>query len=521
MVSKLVDKYDNFFQRIFEILPGLLIWILLLAPIWAGFSFPLLVINVLLVLTVYWAYRAIMLTTGGILGFIQYRLDLKKDWLVEAQKLKRENLPNPETLPEKNLLPKHLIVIANYGEEYDVLCKSIKALMAQNYPRELIYLAISIEERKAKKDPEYAKRGEYLKRDFGEFFEDRLFFFVHPDNIDGEAIGAAANRAWGTENSVAELEKRGENISEFLITAPDGDVTFHKDYLAACSYKWLVSEKRNQKFYQTAVYTFNNNYWDVPILIRILSTSLTLPVLSSSVLEKFKRETFSCYSVNLKVMKDVDYWDTTLAIDDTTFYWRPYLHFHGDWMCEVFYIPLSADAIYDPSYVKNHVDQYRQYVRWGWGVISFPIGMKVLLKDPKIKITEKIYKVFHLFEVFVLWKVLAFLLTFGIPLILLINRDLDDLVISHSIPQTVSLIMTVASIFVVPSAVLKVLLMPPKPKKMKWSKFIFLIILELPLNFVVLMTFSFLPFIESTTRMMLGQKHAKSISWSEKRLASN
>ncbi len=520
MVSKLVDKYDNFFQRIFEILPGVLIWVLLLAPFWAGFSAPLLVINVLLVLTVYWAYRAIMLTTGGILGFIQYRVDIKKDWLKEVNKLKRENLPNSETLPKKNLFPKHLIVIANYGEQYEVLCKSIKGLMEQNYPRELIYLAVSIEERKAKKDADYASRGEKLKRDFGDFFEDRLMFFVHPDNIEGEAIGAAANRAWGTKNSVLELEKRGEDISEFLITAPDGDIIFHKEYLAACTYKWLTAAKRNKKFYQTAVYTFNNNYWNVPILIRILSTSLTLPVLSSSVLEKFKRETYSCYTVNLKLMQEVDYWDTTLAIDDTTFYWRPYLYYHGDWTCEVFYVPLSADAIYNDNYIKNHVDQYRQYVRWGWGVISFPIGMKVLLKDPKIKIAEKIYKIFHLFEVFVLWKVLAFLLTFGIPLILLINRDLDELVISHSIPQTVSLIMTIASIFVVPSAILKILLMPPKPRNMSIKKFVFLIILELPLNFIVLMTFSFLPFIEATTRMMLGQKHAKSISWSEKTLAT-
>ncbi len=515
-MTHIVEKYDNFFQRLFEIIPGLFIWILLLAPIWGGFSFPLLIINVFLLLTVYWLYRATLLAVGSFIGFVQYRIDIKKNWMEEIKKLDIKELPDYESLPN-DLIPNQLIVIANYGEDYSVLSRSIKAIMNQNYPKEKLYLAISIEERKAKKDPEYGKRGEYLKKDFGEFFGDRLFFFVHPDGIEGEVIGAAANRTWGVKNSVLEIEKRGIDVRNFLITAPDGDIVFHKEYLAAATFKWLISEKRNNKFYQTAMYTFNNNYWQVPILIRILSTSLTLPILASSVLEKFRRETFSCYTLNLQVMKDVNYWDTSLAIDDTTFYWRPYFYFHGDWHCEVFFIPLSADATHDPSYVKNHIDQYKQYVRWGWGVISYPIAMKILLKDNQIGIVEKFYKMFHLFEVFILYKVMAYLLTLGVPIVLILNGDLNELVISHTVPEMISRIMTFAAIFIVPTALLKLLIIPKRPSNIGKLKFFFLTVSEIPMNFIVLMSFSFLPFIDASTRMMLGQPHAKSITWSTKR----
>lgn len=510
---------DKFIQRMLEIIPGLLIWILLLSPIWLGFSFPYIIINILVVLSVYWVYRALMLSIGASVGYILSWRASKKDWLQECYSLNKDLLPEQETLPINGILPKQLIVIANYGEDYEVLSRSIRAIMNQNYPKELIYLTVSIENRKAKKDEDYAKRGEYLKRDFGDFFGDRLFFFVHPDDIPGEAIGAAANRAWGTSQTVKGLESRGEAITDFLITAPDGDLVFSKDYLAALTYKWLTNEKRNQKFYQTALYTFNNNYWDVPMLVRILMISLTLPVLASSVLEKNKRETWSCFTLNLDVMRKVNYWDTSLGIDDTTFFWRPYFYFNGDWKCEVFFVPLSADAVYNGNYFKNHVDQYRQYVRWGWGVITFPLAAKELLYNNKIRLIERLTKLYHLFEVFVFWKVLAFLIAFGIPIVFLVNYELSREVISISVPQTVSNLLTLATLFLIPNTIVKLLVIPKKPQKMSILKYTIILIIEIPLNILSLFTFGFLPFIESTTRMMLGQEHTKRVTWSEKQLA--
>jgi hypothetical protein len=508
-------------QRILEIYPGFLMWFLLLLPLVGSNTLPLFVINFIIILSVYWLYRALLVTIGGIIGFIRYKRALKKDWLVECSNLKRENLLNPEELPKDNILPKQLIVIANYGENYDILSRTIKAITEQNYPKERIYVAISIEERKAKKDEEYAKRGEYLKRDFGEWFGDRLMFFVHPDNIVGEAIGAAANRTWGTKSAVELLEGKGEDINEFLVTAPDGDIVFHKEYLASMSHKWLTSEDRNKKFYQTAVYTFNNNYWQVPLLVRILSISLTLPILASSIVERNRRETFSCYSLNLSLMKNVNYWDTSLAIDDTTFYWRPYEYLNGDWHCEVFFIPLAADAIYDPRYIKNHVEQYKQYVRWGWGVISFPIGIKVLLNNNRIPFYERIAKFFHLSEVFIFSKVIAYLIAFGIPILLIFNQNLDNLVISYTAPRTISLILNITTFLIFPTAILKILLIPPKPESMSNIRFVFTLLIEIPFNIVSLLTFSFLPFVEATTRMMLGQDHANRIKWSEKQMKQN
>lgn len=512
---------ENIVQRGLEIIPGFIIWFLIFLPVIGSFSsIAQIVINFIIILAIYWLYRAMIITFGGIIGFIKYKNAIKTNWYEEIQKLKKEELYSPEELPEDSLFPKQLIVIANYGEDYEVIKRTVNAIVNQNYPKDRIYLSLSIEERKAKKDPEYANRSEFLRRDFGDFFGDRLMFNVHPENIVGEAIGASANRAWGTKKAVEELERRGEDISKFIITAPDGDIVFHPEYFGAMSYKWLTSEERNKKFYQTAVYTFNNNYWDVPLLIRIISISLTIPVLASSIVERKRRETFSCYSLNLKLMKEVNYWDTSLAIDDTTFYWRPYLHLDGEWECEVFFIPLSADAIYNSDYRKNHFDQYKQYVRWGWGVISFPLGIRGLWSHKKINLIEKITKTIHLIEVFAISKVIGFLIAFGLPILLLFNTSLDNYVVSVTAPRILSALLNITTIFLIPTAILKILLIPKRPKKVSNLKFILSILIEIPLSIVVLLTYSFLPFVEATTRMMLGQDHAKRIKWSDKQISS-
>lgn len=529
MIQTLVAKHESKFLRLFEILPGLLIWILLLSPIWAGpvfstlFGSPKLVLDIyggfIIVLAVYWFLRASLTMIGTAIGFIRYKQALSVNWLQRSLDLQRQELPSPESLPVGQFLPKHLLVYPVGAAEYDVLARTLDGIRNQNYPLELLYVAISMEERLIRRNPEYfAKMQTDIKQNFPEF-GDRLMIFEHPDGLTGEVIGAAANRTWGAKNAVSELTGRGESIGDFLITSPDEDIVFHPQYLAAATYQYLISPYRKQRFYQTALYTFNNNYWDVPMLIRVLSASLTIPVLASSVTEKYKRETFSCYTLGLDVLAEVGYWDVHLGIDDTTFFWKPYFHFKGDWECEVFFIPLMADAVYHPNYVRNHREQYKQYVRWGWGVISVPMAAVGLLKYPGIPLAHRLEKLIHIFQVFVLWKVMVYLLTFAIPGFFLLNSQYSILVDWYAIPNTLSQIMGIAVVFIFPTTLFKGLLAPPYPSNWSKLKYFGIMLIEAPLNILTILTFSFAPFIEASTRYMFGQKPFKMVTWTEKEIA--
>ncbi|MCA9385119.1 hypothetical protein KC717_00560 [Candidatus Dojkabacteria bacterium] len=507
LIRRISLKYQHSVTRFFEILPGFFIWFLLTSPFWFAQRLSVVFGNLLIIFAVYWTYRAAIFLIGLIIGYRYHKKEIAIDWRKQIQALQPSSIPDLDILPSDSIFPKQLIVIPIGGAKYDILKHTLDAIDAQNYPKERIYVSLSFEERLIENDPEYFETMKnMIRKDFAHFGE-RLMIFDHPKDIPGEAIGAAANRTWGNKQAIKTLEEKGETIQDFITTSPDEDIRFDKEYLGAMSYRYIVSEKRLQKFYQTAVYLFSNNYWKVPSLIRAWSMSLSLPVLSSSVTHLHDRETWSCYSVNLQVMKDVNYWDTSIGIDDTPFFWRPFDHFNGDFHCETFFVPLYADAVYHPNAFTNYKAQYKQLVRWGWGVVAFPIAMNVLLQNEKIPFFVKLRKIFIMFEIIVLFKLAAILFTFAIPIIGLLNPQFNSLQVSSLLPQTLSLIMTFLTIMIIPSAIVKLLLMPEPPSD--WSKFKVAIsfLIEIPLQILLLFTYAFLPFIDGPTRMMLGHNY--------------
>ena len=90
------------------------------------------------------------------------------------------------------------------------------------------------------------------------------------------------------------------------------------------------------------------------------------------------------------------------------------------------------------------------------------------------------------------------------------------MVIWYTLPSTLSNIMGLTVIFLVPATIYKALLAPPKPEHWSMLHYFLMMLVEAPMNLVTLLTFSFLPFVEASTRMMIGQKSAKSVSWADK-----
>lgn len=502
------SKSYKLLQKIFEIMPGLLLWLVLTSPLWMSFNLAKLLANLVIVLASYWLYRAIIFTIGLYIGYKKYSAAIKIDWLNKCKELKDNELPDQESLPKNSKLPKHLIVFPVGGAKYETLEKSLNAITNQNYPINNIYVSLSFEERLMQQDQKYFEGMIQNIKDNFKIFGDRLMIFIHPKDIEGEAIGAAANRTWGTKMAVEELEKKGHNIYDFLTTSPDEDIRLDKNFLSALSYEYLISPKRLQKFYETAIYLFANNYWKVPMLIRSWSMSLTMPILSSSVTHEHDRETWSCYTLNLGVMKAVNYWDTSIGIDDTTFYWRPFNYFDGDFECKTFFVPLYADAVYHPNKLQNYKAQYKQLVRWGWGVVAFPIAMHVLLSNKKIKLRKKIRKIIVMTEIIVFFKVAALIFTFTMPIIVLVNPEFRYYINFIEFPRTLEKIMQLLTILAIPAMYYKFKLMPPRPKDLSKTKLLISFLIEIPFHFIILYTYSFFPFIVGPTRMMFGKKHS-------------
>lgn len=503
MLERFVVRYDKQVHRSLEILLGALTWALLTSPIWLGLIFPEAIVYMLTFFTVYWSYMAARHTYGMWRGYAKYKEEMKVDWMRECQKLELSQLPDKRTLPKSFGDVKHFLLIPAFSEPKSVLKDTIDAIFNQTFPTKQITLVFTIEE----------KYSERLIKDIKEIIGDRealldrVLIYVHPAGIPGEAKGVAgANRTWGAKNAVDDLKKFGENLRNYIFSTIDADHILNHQYVARLTHLYLTTDKRDNHYFSTAVHLFDNNLWRVPVMMRIEANAVTLGSLSDWINSGGKnKDTFSSYSCSLITLIDADFWDVTLGVDDTIFYWRAFAARDGEFDGIPHYIPYSADAVEGKDFLDAHRSLYKQLLRWGWGAIDFPISMKEFLKNKNIKLSRKISWVKRHIQHRVVLINIVFLITFGFGLLTLVNPYVKQSNFAYSLPDIMSVILTITLIFLIPGTYYRTKLSKPVPKN--WSLLRkFLILLEGPLIILNLLTFSFFPWIEAQTRLMLGKR---------------
>ena len=505
VAQHLETKHDAILQRVLEVIPGLLTWGLILSPIWLGLLFPELVIYMLTFLAVYWAYLAVKHFRGLYLGYRKHQAELQVDWWNECQKLQVEweNLPDKATLPKDLSSVVHFLLIPTCNEPADVIKNNIDSIFAQTMPHKQILLVCAVEE----------KNSQRILHDIDVALGDRkndlsgFYAYVHPAGIVGEAKGVGgANRTWGAKHAVEELKKQNADIKNFIFSTIDGDHVMHPQYLARLTHLYLSTDKRNNHFYSTAVHLFSNNYWKVPTVMRIEASSVTLGTLSNWISGiPQTRETFSAYGSSLQTLIDADYWDVVLGIDDTVFFWRAFFARNGDFTGVCHYIPYSADAVEGTSYVNSYKSLYKQLLRWGWGVIVFPLSVKGFIKHRTIPLSKKVLWIYTQIKNKTLLVSIVFLITFGFYILTVANKYVKQSNFAYSLPYSISIMLSAILVLIVPITYIKIKIVGGIPKELPiWRKAMYF--LEGPLIVINLLTFSFFPFIDAQTRMMFGKK---------------
>ncbi|MEX1068759.1 MAG: hypothetical protein WED08_03065, partial [Patescibacteria group bacterium] len=327
---------------------------------------------------------------------------------------------------------------------------------------------------------------------------------AHPYGLPGEAVGAAANRTWAAKHALKEIKNLGMDVNDFLLTTLDADMRFHPQYLPRLSHSFLTEPNRLDKFFQTALYLFDNNLWDVPPLMRIQANSLSLAVLSSWVVEPQYKDTWSCYSVALPTVIKAGFWNPAIGVDDTTFYWNAFLKKEGKFDGAHFYIPVYADAVQDKNLFKTHIAQYKQLLRWGWGIVIFPIAMKGFLTT-KIPLGLKLSKTYHLIERFAIWYTLAFMITFGFSALALVNPEIKLTSLGYLLPRISGTVLTSTLALMLPISIYRQKITLAPPRHWPWWKKLW-IWLEGPLIVINLLIYNFLPYLDAQTRLMFGKR---------------
>jgi len=472
--------------RFFEILPGVLSWSLIIFPIWGAFLVPTLVAYYIIAFDIYWLYRSIWTASLSLLGYYRIRASENFDWLAEAKSFLDWNRVH------------HIIILPTYKEPLSILRRTLKGLSKQTFPQKSLTVVLGFEEREGKDIKEKARK---LKEEFRGVFGNLITTF-HPD-LPGEVKGKSSNAAWAGKIAKKKVvDEQGHNIDYTTITSNDADAILHANYFSNLTFKFLDDPKRYVKIWQSAI-KFYNNIWRLPAITRAYNRVSS--VISTGVLmRKDRLMNVSTYSMSLKLVDKLGYWDTDVIPEDYRMFFKAFYGTGGKTEVEPIFLPTFCDAAESDTKWKTFVNQYEQVKRWAWGTSDDAHMIYSWLTVPKVPFWEKTIRSLYVFKDHVLWPVNWFVITLGANIPPLLNKEFNRTIIGKTLPQVSSGILTLTLV-----ALLVILFVDwqQKPKApegtSRWKRFFS------PFEFILLpiagFFFTALPGLDAHTRLMLGR----------------
>lgn len=473
-------------QRFLEILPGTFSWFMILFPFWGSFLIPEIVAYYIIAFDVYWLYRSLTMSVLAIIAHFKIRAAARYDWLTDVKKL------------EHWKKVRHIVIIPTYQEPIATLERTLENLSKQTFPCDRISIMLSFEDREG----EGAKtKAAYLQKIYGSTFEN--FWVTHHPDIEGEVKGKSSNTAWGARAAKKLLiDEQKQDINYVTITSEDADALFHHSYFSALTYEFLKHPKKYNRIWQPAI-MFYNNIWKVPAPIRVLASVFSVNQMFI-LMRRDRLVNFSTYSISLKLVDSIGYWDTDVIPEDYRMFFKAYFALKGDLEVAPLFIPVYADAAESNGFWSSMINQYEQIKRWAWGVSDDAYIIRQWILAENTPFWDKTIRVLKTIEDHFLWPVNWFAVTIGAMLPPLLNQEFNRTILGKTLPQVSSALLTISLFSLLILFIIDARSRPPRPGKSS----IFQKIMQ-PLEFVMLpligFFFSALPGIDAHTRLMLGK----------------
>lgn len=499
--------------RFFEMLPGIMSWSILALPFILSQISPHVTVWFIIAYLLLWFVKAIGLNIRGLQGYRMLQLHQRLPWGQMLEELQAGKVVQParhiptwhyenirriqeEPTPIKPDEVVHALVVAAYNETREIIEPTIQSILESNFDLKRVILVLAYEERGGDDIDRTAKE---LMADYAHHFQHAMAV-KHPKDIPGEVIGKGGNITFAARELEKYLEAEQIDPLKVIVTTLDSDNRPHKNYLAALTYVYaLVPDPKVVSFQPIPVYT--NNIWDAPAPMRVIATGNTFWNVVLSLRPHMIRN-FSSHAQSMKALIDTDYWSVRTIVEDGHQFWRTYFRYEGRHDVYPIYLPIYQDAVLSNTLYKTLRMQFIQLRRWAWGAsdIAYVLekGYFTPNRVPKFDLTAKFLR---LLEGHISWATAPLILAFSAFIPLLFNPQ--DYA-ANQLPHIASTIQRVAlgGIFVTLFLSLKIL--PPKPKRYKAHRTVFMI-LQWAFLPVTTIAYNSLSALNSQTRLMFGK----------------
>lgn len=478
-------KKERLIQRLLEILPGFVSWNLILFPVWGAFVAPMAVAYFILLFDIFWFYKSITFAFFAIIAHLRIEASKRMDWLGELK-----------FFPDwKNV--HHLVIICTYKEPLYILERTLESLFKQTMPKNQMSVVLGFE---AREDNWQAKATELKKKFQGKFAH---FLINEHVLIPGETAGKHSNARSCILLAKEKLIKTKKIDTEYcIVSSCDADHVYHPNHFAYLAYKFLDNPRRYERFWQPAV-VFYNNFWRLPPPVRVANTFSTIWN-TAQLIRTDRLLSTQNYALSFRLLERIDYWDPDVIPEDWHMFFKAFFITNGKVEVEPIFLPLSADAAESTDFFRTLKNMYEQQKRCAWGVSDDPYVIRNYFLSRTIPFWDKTLRVLRLIEDHFLWPVNWFIITLGVNIPALVNKNFSKTAIGFNLSRTSSLILTICLLFLAIILYIDAKQRPPRPQEVSKLRAL-LIPFEFVLMPIVGFIFTTLPGLDAHTRLMLGK----------------
>jgi len=380
---------------------GILSWSVLIFCFVSLVVAPRLMLDVARVVAIYMMLRFIGFTYIYLGGLFKIRAMEKR-----ASISPYKGLPNREMA--RNKAVHHLVIIPNYNEPPDVLTRTLHSLWVQEGARQHMTVVLAMEERESEAR---TKAQALLAHHKGKFFHMMATF--HPSGLPGEAPGKGVNETWAVRHARQELvERMGIPLDSIVVTVCDSDSVLHPYYFAELTRQFAADARRYSLVWQSPI-LFDNDIWETKAPIRLLtffSNSVTTADYLNPLEAKFP---YSTYSISLKLLEEVNYWDPTVIAEDVNIFMRAFFAKGGKAWIKRIYLPTHGNPIFGANLWDAIVIFYNQKVRHAWGGVEIGYVFQKWNTPPGAPFFYKLGRLLKLFHDHLFFSTAGFIVTLG------------------------------------------------------------------------------------------------------------
>lgn len=496
--NDLTNSKDRRIYRIFEIMPGFLAWLTLIGVVVLSYLTPVFMAVFIIIFDIYWLIKTVYLSLHLRISYKKLKSNLKINWLEKLEQLPIQQYSLPIIKSWRDI--HHFIFLPVYKEEYSIIASCIEALLKTNYPKSKMTVIICYEERGGEETAaSVAEIEKNYKKDFLE-----LQSIKHPTGLIGEIPGKGSNTAYAAKIVKKEIiDRLSIQYDHIMVSNFDIDTVVFPEYFGVLTHTFLTSKNPLRASYQP-VPLYINNIWEAPSFARVVAFSATF----WHTIKQEKSEnatTFSSHSMPFQALADVGFWQKNMVSEDSRIFWQCFLRYDGDYRVVPLFYPVSMDANVAPKTWSTFKNVYKQQRRWGYGAENMPYFLFGFLKNKEIPRFKKLFYGFTIIEGFHSWATNALIIfILGWLPSLVGGSAFNTTVLSFNLPYITRIIMTLAMLGLVSSAVLSMFILPPRPPKFGRFKYLWMVLqwIIFPASTIL---FGVFPGLDAQTRLMLGK----------------